>query len=125
MVKKRTTNDLYLRYALTGGALGVYFGFFFRPVREPSAALVLGLAVLVALVMAGLRAVKERPSLSSLLKGAGLNFVKTAVFLSLLELRHPLYDLGGKTAVVVVMGLAGVAAGLWYAREQSRQPTPK
>ena len=122
MVKTRTTNDLYLRYALTGGALGIYFGFFFRPVREPSAALVLGLAVLVALVMAGLRAVKERPSLASLLKGAALNFVKTAVLLTLLELRHPLHDMGGKTAVVVVMCLAGTAVGLWYAYEQSGRP---
>ena len=118
-------NQTIRRYALTGGALGGYLGVFFRPVREPSAALVLGLAVLVALVMAGLRAVKERPSLASLLKGAALNFVKTAVLLTLLELRHPLYDMGGKTAVILVMALAGAAAGLWYAFEQSRQPVQK
>lgn len=122
MVKKRTTNDIYLRYALTGGALGLYFGFFFRPVREPSVALVLGLAMVVALVLAVLRAVKERPSLASLVKGAALNFVKTAVLLALLELRHPLYEMGGKTAVALVMTLAGAAAGLWYAREQTRRP---
>ncbi|MBP6469082.1 MAG: hypothetical protein KBE23_02810 [Chloroflexi bacterium] len=125
MTKKRTTNNLMMQYALTGGALGLYFGLFFRPVRSPSAALVLGLALTVAVVMAVLRAFKERPSVSSLLKGAALNFVKTAVLLALLELRHPLYDMGGKTAVSLVMTLAGAAAGLWYARAQSRQPIQK
>ena len=122
MTKKRTTSNLMTRYALTGGALGLYFGLFFRPVRTPSLALVLGLALTVAVVLAVLRAFKERPSFSSLLKGAALNFVKTAVLLALLELRHPLYEMGGKTAVSLVMTLAGAAAGLWYAREQSRQP---
>lgn len=125
MTKKRTMSNLMTRYALTGGALGLYFGLFFRPVRSPSAALVLGLALTVAVVMAVLRAFKERPSASSLLKGAALNFVKTAVLLALLELRHPLYDMGGKTAVSLVMTLAGAAAGLWYARAQSRQPIQK
>ena len=122
MTKKRTMSNLMTRYALTGGALGLYFGLFFRPVRTPSVALVLGLALTVAVVTAVLRAFKERPSFSSLLKGAALNFVKTAVLLALLELRHPLYDMGGKTAVSLVMTLAGAAAGLWYAYEQSRRP---
>ncbi len=122
MTKKRTMSNLMTRYALTGGALGLYFGLFFRPVRTPSVTLVLGLALTVAVVTAVLRAFKERPSFSSLLKGAALNFVKTAVLLALLELRHPLYDMGGKTAVSLVMALAGAAAGLWYAYEQSRRP---
>ena len=118
-------NQTMTRYALTGGALGLYFGLFFRPVRTPSVALVLGLALTAAVALALLRALKERPSFGVLLKGAVLNFVKTAVLLALLELRHPLYDLGGKTAVSLVMIFAGAAAGLWYAREQSRQPVQK
>jgi len=115
-------NQTMTRYVLTGGALGLYFGIFFRPVRTPSVALVFGLALTVAVALALLRAFKERPSFSVLLKGAVLNFVKTAVLLALLELRHPLYDLGGKTAVSLVMALAGAAAGFWYAREQARRP---
>jgi hypothetical protein len=120
MAKKQTMNEVALRYGLTGGALGLYFGLFFRPVREPSLWLVVVLAASVALLMLLIRAVRERPSFVALLKGAGANFVKTAVFLTFLELRHPLYAMGGRTAVVVALTLAGAAAGLWYAYEQTR-----
>ena len=121
MAKKRTMGDVALRYALTGGALGLYFGLFFRPMREPSLWLVVVLAAVVALVLLLIRAVKERPSFIVLLNGAGANFLKTAVFLTFLELRHPLYAMGGRTAVVVALTLAGAAAGLWYAYEQTKR----
>ena len=54
MAKKMTTNQLLTRYALTGGAIGLYFGFFFRPAREPNlwfALLLAGLVVVVTVVV--------------------------------------------------------------------------
>jgi hypothetical protein len=80
MAKKQTMNEVALRYGLTGGALGLYFGLFFRPVREPSLWLVVVLAALVALVMLLIRAVRERPSFVALLKGAGANFPENGRF---------------------------------------------
>ena len=126
MMKKMTPregggNQLLTRYALTGGALGFYFGFFFRPAREPNLLFVLGLAILITLVMTGIKAYRERPSLAALLKSAAATFLKAALFLILLELRHPVYNYGGRVAVTIFMTLMGVLGGLWYAYAQMRQ----
>lgn len=121
MSKKLTKNQLLTRYALTGGAIGLYFGLFFRPVREPNLLLVLGLALLISVVMSGIRIFRDRPSLPYLLKSAASTFLKAILFLILLELRHPVFDYGGKVAVTIYMGLMGVLTGLWYAYNQIRQ----
>lgn len=121
MSKKLTTNQLLTRYTLTGGALGLYFGFFFRPARQPSLIFALGLALLITLVMVVIKAFRERPSLPTLLKAAFLTFLKASLFLILLELRHPVYDYGGKVAVTVFMTLMGALAGLYYAYDLMRQ----
>ncbi len=120
MSKMLTTNQLLTRYALTGGAIGLYFGFFFRPARQPSLIFVLGLALLITLVTVLIKVFKQRPSLQTLLKAAFLTFLKAVLFLILLELRHPVYDYGGKPAVTSFMTLMGALAGLWYAYEQIR-----
>jgi hypothetical protein len=121
MSKKLTTNQLLTRYALTGGALGLYFGFFFRPARQPSLLFALGLAILIAVVMTGIKLFRERPSLLELLKSAVSTFLKAGLFLILLELRHPVFNYGGRVAVTVFMTLMGALAGLWYAYDQIRQ----
>ena len=74
MTKKVTGPGLLTRYALTGGALGLYFGLFFRPARQPNLLVVLGLAILITLVMTGIHVFRERPSLSALLKGSRSRF---------------------------------------------------
>lgn len=121
MSKKLTRNQLITRYALTGGALGLYFGLFFRPARQPSVLFALILAFLIMLVMTGFKVFRERPSIPELLKAAVINFVKASLFLVLLEIRHPIYDYGGKVAVTIFMTVSGALAGLWYAYDQIRQ----
>lgn len=121
MTKKITKNQLLTRYALTGGALGLYFGLFFRPARQPSLLFALGLAVLITLVTLVIQIFRERPSISHLLKSAALTFLKASLFLILLELRHPVFEYGGKTAMTIFMTIMGALAGLGYAYEQIRQ----
>lgn len=124
MVKKVSKNQLLTRYALTGGAIGLYFGLFFRPMRQPNLWVVLALAGLVTVVMVGIEAWRKRPSLSQLLKTAVLTFAKTFFFLLMLELRHPVYNARGRVAVAAFMTLMGALAGLWYAFEQIRGRKP-
>lgn len=118
---KNTKTFSMSRYALVGGAIGLYFGLFFRPLREPSFAYALLLAVVVAVVMTAVHGWRERPSFRNLLVYLGLTFVKVAVVLSLLEGRHLAMDWGGKTAVVIFTVLTGVATGVWFAYEDSRR----
>lgn len=109
------------RYVWTGGAIGLYFGFFFRPQREANWGYALVLALLVATVLTGLHGWRERPSLKILPAFFALSFVKAALVLSLLEGRHLAFDWGGRTVVVIFTALMGAMTGLWFAYEQSRR----
>jgi hypothetical protein len=124
MMKKGEPKQLLTRYALTGGAIGLYFGLFFRPMREANYSYALGLAVVVAVVMTGLHVWQKRTSLSTLPSHFVITFIKAALALTLLEGRHLAFDWGGKTAVIVFTIIMGAAAGLWYANDQNRQTTP-
>ena len=122
MSNKITKNQLLTRYALTGAGLGLYFGLFFRPARQPNLWFVLLLSGLVMVVTVVVEAWRKRPfSIPNLLKTALSTFLKAFVFLVLLELRHPIYDAGGKVAVTIFMTLMGALPGLGYAYDQSRQ----
>ena len=122
MSNKITKNQLLTRYALTGAGLGLYFGLFFRPARQPNLWFVLLLSGLVMVVTVVIEAWRKRPfSIPNLLKTALSTFLKAFVFLVLLELRHPIYDAGGKVAVTIFMTLMGALAGLGYAYDQIRQ----
>lgn len=120
MKQKGEPKQLLTRYALTGGAIGLYFGLFFRPVREANFGYALLLALLVAVVMSGLRLWQKRPHLSSLPPYFAITFVKAALALALLEGRHLAFDFGGKTAVILFTVLMGAATGLWFAYDQNR-----
>jgi len=77
---------------------------------------------LVTVVTVIVQAWRKRPlSITYLLKTALSTFLKTFIFLVLLELRHPIYDSGGKVAVAIFMTLMGALAGLGYAYEKIRQ----
>jgi drug/metabolite transporter (DMT)-like permease len=129
MTPKGEPKQLLTRYALTGGAIGLYFGLFFRPLREANFVYALLLALLVAVVMSGLHLWQKRPlrqgsvqaSLSTLPATFAITFVKAALALTLLEGRHLAFDWGGKTAVILFTVIMGAATGLWFAYDQNRQ----
>jgi hypothetical protein len=120
MKQKVEPKQLLTRYALTGGAIGLYFGLFFRPLREANFVYALGLALLVAVVMSGLHLWQKRPSLATLPATFAITFVKAALALTLLEGRHLAFDWGGKTAVTLFTVIMGAATGLWFAYDQNR-----
>jgi hypothetical protein len=127
MTQKGEPKQLLTRYALTGGALGLYFGLFFRPLREANFTYALFLALLVAVVMSGLHLWQKRPSLATLPAYFASTFIKVALALTLLEGRHLVYDWGGvgrlssATAVTIFTVIVGAATGLWFAYAQTRQ----
>jgi hypothetical protein len=113
---------LLRRYALVGAGLWDYFGYFFRPVSEPSLLIVVGLSLLITLVTFVLKLIrKERPPLPELLRGAGLTFIRYVLILTVLEGRHLAYDFGGRLAATAFTILMGALAGLWWGYEQVSQ----
>ncbi len=116
MKKKRDPQSHLRQYILTGAALGLYFGWFFRPLREPSLWTIVGLALTVTIVMTLLRV--RRGEREELLQYAGGTFVRYAVGIAILELRHPVFDWGGRIAVTVMTTACGALFGYWMARKE-------
>lgn len=115
--RPQTRSALLRQYLLVGGGLGLYFGLFFRPLREPNFVLAIALALLAAAVFTIPSLLKkDRPRLGEWGKTAVTTFIKFALILSLLEVRHYVYDLGGKWLVAVFTTLLGAAGGWWLAQ---------
>lgn len=124
MTKNRTDTptfeQLVRRYALTGAGLGLYFGWFFRPVREPNLFVVLGLSALSALVTVALARYRGQRDPAALLRKLAVAFVQYGLALLVLEGRHLAYDWGGRSATIVMTTLLGAVAGAWWGYAQGR-----
>lgn len=122
MPNKQSADKLMRRYTLTGAGIGLYFGLFFQPAREPSIRVVIMLGLAITVVTILIRLFKgDRPTLPVLLKDSAFNFVKYAFFLTILEGRHFFYDLGGKPIVASFTTLMGMIAGGWMAYDETRK----
>ena len=111
------------RYAWIGAALGLYFGLFFRPLREPSLALVIELSLLAAMVTVVILAVQARRNgdkASGLLRQFFAYWAQYAFFMAMLEGRHLAYAWGGKVASAFFATLMGAISGLWYGYTQQK-----
>lgn len=101
------------RSILVGAALGLYFGWFFRPAREPSLFTPIILGLFITVVMAVWRFVrKERENFARRLL---VTFASTALFLYILEARHIALDIGGRPLVLAMMAVCGAISGYVYA----------
>lgn len=112
---QETYRQRFQRYSLIGAALGLYFGFFFRPAREPDPLFVIGLAALAALVMTFLRMRREKAP-TALARYGLRTFALYALALLILEGRHWAFEAGGRTAVVLMTTLLGAVTGASMAR---------
>ncbi|MBE2202221.1 MAG: hypothetical protein IAE79_26665 [Anaerolinea sp.] len=110
------------RYAWIGAALGLYFGLFFRPLREPSLMLVVGLSLLAALVTLIVRMVKAKQvGLDGrALRQFAILWAQYALFLAMLEGRHLAYAWGGKGGATLFAAIMGAITGLWYGYTQKQ-----
>lgn len=122
MPDKKASEKLMRRYTLTGAGIGLYFGLFFRPAREPSLRVVIMLGLAITVVTILIRLYKgDRPTMRVLLKDSAFNFVKYALFLSILEGRHFFYNLGGRPIVASFTTLMGMISGAWMAHEATKK----
>lgn len=122
MVNKKPTRKqlLYQKYVLIGAGLGLYFGIFFRPVREPSfaVALLLGVVATVVTVIVNTIQNKKLPTLRKSL----LFLVQYILLMVAFEARHVAFDLGGKAAAIVLSTCTGVIIALVMAYNKFRSP---
>ncbi|GJM40936.1 MAG: hypothetical protein DHS20C20_12180 [Ardenticatenaceae bacterium] len=113
------------QYLLVGGGLGLYFGWFFRPLRDPNFAVAVALALLATAVITVIALLKKaRPPLREVGKTAVITFLKFGVILALLEVRHYVYDFGGRWLVVIVTTLLGAFGGWLMAQSDIQKTRP-
>lgn len=123
MAKKQ---GLVRQYILVGGGLGLYFGYFFRPLRDPNFAVAVAMALLATAVLTTISLLrKNRPPFEEIGKTAVTTFLKFAIILALLEVRHYVYDFGGRWLVVVVTTLLGAIGGWWMAQSDMQKSGQK
>ena len=109
------------RAFLAGAAIGLYFGLFFRPVREPSVVTIIFLSALITLVLVVMRLLRGERSPRMLGRLALVSFVQYGAALAVLAARHLAYDWGGRPAVTVMTTVMGALFGLWWDWERQRQ----
>lgn len=129
--KQSVISDLQ-RHLLTGAAFGLYFGWFFRPQREPNFIFALLLAVVITLGVFLFRLIRQGTGESrALLQATPMNFVQSFLILASLEARHFFYDfgsglmsnpvLGGRIATAIVMVLLwAIFGGFYYWRNNQK-----
>lgn len=106
------------RAVLTGAAVGLYFGLFFRPVREPSLITVIWLSALVTFALLIWRVVRGERSVHKLLRLTWTTFLRFSLGLAVLEARHFAFDWGGRLAVVFLTTGLGALFGWWWEWEK-------
>ena len=103
------------RAILTGAALGLYFGWFFRPSsREPSATLPIFLGIVITLVLTVIRLIRRQRE--QLLQQMPVTLISTILFLYVLEARHIALDIGGRPLVLAMMAFCGGLSGYFYGK---------
>ncbi len=111
--KAPTGYRIYSQYILVGGAIGLYYGIFSRGTQDaPDYGMAVILAVLAGLITAVVRNWrKKKPFMTVALDAVKISAL-FLVFLLALQTRSVIEGWGGRTAVIVVMTVLGVALGL-------------
>jgi hypothetical protein len=111
------------KHLWVGASLGLYFGWFFRPVREPSFFVVIFLGLLITVVLAlwqTFRRKQDNLTFRQIIGKMPLAFFQYAVVLAILESRHFAFDFGGRWAVIVMTVIMGGLSGVWFAYRNNR-----
>ncbi len=103
---------IYFQFVLIGAAIGLYYGLFFRsPQTEPDFVMAIFLSFFAALLTVVVRSWKKGLSFKAIL----LDFIKILgmfmAFMVGLEMRKVIYDLSGRTVVVIFTTSLGIIIG--------------
>lgn len=124
--KKPQPYRVYTQYILTGAALGLYYGLFYRGTsRDADYSLALFFSIAAALVTVIVRSWKKGRTFYEII----LDFLKIffffAVFMFGLELRKLIFMIGGKTWVAVFTTAIGIILGFFASLRKISKPDKK
>jgi hypothetical protein len=113
--KKTLFNRKLIQYGLTGAALGVYYGVFYKPTSEADVGMAVILSIFAALVTVVIRSWRKGFTFKKIAKEFLIIFAFFLIFMLSLTLRKLAFDLGGKILVVIETTISGIVMGLLMA----------
>jgi hypothetical protein len=113
--KKTLFNRKLIQYGLTGAALGVYYGIFYKPTTDADVGMAVLLSIFAALVTVLIRSFRKGFPFKKIAKDFLIIFGFFLIFMLSLTLRKLAFDLGGKVLVVVETTISGIIMGLLMA----------
>lgn len=125
---KATPTFSIWRPILTGASIGLYFGWFFRPVREPNFFIAIFLSLLISSLLTAwtiFRRKQYEQTIGQIVRNFPLLVLKYALVLAVLEARHFAFDWGGRAAVIALTMLMGALFGLWFFKMSNRSESVK
>ena len=113
--RKKLFRGKLIQYAFVGGALGIYYGIFYKPAGEPDIEMAVILSVFAALVTVIFRSWRK----GFTFKKIAIDFLMILgfflVFMLSITLRKTAYDFGGPTLVIAETTISGIVVGLLMA----------
>ena len=118
----KTKQELFrgklIQYGLVGGALGLYYGLFYKPGGEPDVGMALLLSAFAGLVTVIVRSWRKDFPFKKLVVDFFTIFVFFAIFMVSITLRKTAFDLGGQPLVIAETLISGIGLGLLLAWQQ-------
>jgi hypothetical protein len=113
--KKTLFNRKLIQYGLTGAALGLYYGIFYKPTTEADVGMAVILSIFAALVTVVIRSWRKGFPYKKMAKDFLKIFGFFLIFMLSLTLRKLAFDLGGKILVIIETTISGIIMGLLMA----------
>lgn len=113
--KKELYRGKLAQYGLVGGALGLYYGVFYKPGSEPDVAMALMLSAFAALVTVIIRSWRKGFTFKKIALDFLLIFFFFSIFMLSITLRKTMFNLGGQPLVIAETLISGVVLGLLLA----------
>jgi len=116
--KKTLYQRKLAQYAFVGGALGLYYGIFYKPGTEPDVAMAILLSGFAALVTVIFRSWRKGYEFIKIVKDYLMMFLFFMIFMISITLRRTAFDMGGQPLVIAETVVSGVLLGLLMAWQQ-------
>ena len=113
--KKELFRGKLIRYGLIGGALGLYYGIFYKPGSEPDVEGAILLSAFAALVTVIIHSWRKGFPFKKIVVDYFAIFFFFMIFMLSITLRKTAFDIGGQPLVIAETLIAGITLGLLLA----------
>lgn len=113
--RKKLFRGKLIQYAFVGGALGLYYGIFYKPAGEPDIEMAVILSIFAALLTVIIRSWRKGFTFKKIVIDFMMIFGFFIIFMLSITMRKIAYDFGGQALVIAETTISGIVVGLLMA----------